>query len=692
MSFTGGIVANRPVYQPQDVVRVKGDTQHSSGQVVLADDTYRRALVHWADPEQASAPSQWHDYVDLEKIVNADPQAGSLDPPLAVGLSEAQERRRRRAKGEDVIGFSQIPMYGSHPTISGQPGGQPVGGPNDTMGQRPQQPPNLRAAVPGDAQFLTQQMCASCQHWDPGVDTAALLPTVDGNSDIGMIPGACGLYRVETGAEQVCDSWTGRAGYGLAVVWEESPAMMLDESGTSVRFRKAALKTGVVAAATPDSSGRMVERPLEFVDGRSVRNADGTFAKIGLDDIIDSIRDPAFEKITVPKSHRDLVDENTGYVVGFQKLDDPTRPGEKILELTQEIRDGGIAQKLKDKTIFGSSVGLIFDYVRKTDLKRFPVALKHNALTNVPWLRGLGEHALALSEGADNASLLEVGGIQVHGLPVVHDAGMRWDGIQLADVTEDDRRDMAKSGIALPDGSYPIPNKSFLSKAVQAYGRARDKAAAKRHIIKRARALNATSSLPEGWLGGVSASDDVDTTEGGDRMAGEATATPGVSPEVALQLSEAQSVLKQQQAEIDRLHAQAHRRSVDETVAAWGQTPLKNMPGFLKKARNIMLSDDGGPALVMNLSEEDGGTKELTATEIVTDLVGAMFDEEGKLQLSEQASTISPEHAAETRPPAHGVNLGEELDNSPEAVKQRATEAAAELGLPAGKIPSGGES
>jgi len=62
-----------------------------------------------------------------------------------------------------------------------------------------------------------------------------------------------------------------------------------------------------------------------------------------------------------------------------------------------------------------------------------------------------------------------------------------------------EREQLAKSGQALPDGSYPIVTKQDLRNAIQAYGRASNKARAKRHIIKRARALGATSMLPDDW-------------------------------------------------------------------------------------------------------------------------------------------------------------------------------------------------
>lgn len=63
-----------------------------------------------------------------------------------------------------------------------------------------------------------------------------------------------------------------------------------------------------------------------------------------------------------------------------------------------------------------------------------------------------------------------------------------------------ERKTAASSGKAMGDGSFPIKSKQDLLNAITAYGRAKDKARAKAHIIKRARALGLTSLLPNGWL------------------------------------------------------------------------------------------------------------------------------------------------------------------------------------------------
>lgn len=61
------------------------------------------------------------------------------------------------------------------------------------------------------------------------------------------------------------------------------------------------------------------------------------------------------------------------------------------------------------------------------------------------------------------------------------------------------RRRMAAEGQAMPDGSFPIANETDLRNAIQSVGRAGNYEAARRHIIRRARALGLTDILPEEW-------------------------------------------------------------------------------------------------------------------------------------------------------------------------------------------------
>ena len=83
--------------------------------------------------------------------------------------------------------------------------------------------------------------------------------------------------------------------------------------------------------------------------------------------------------------------------------------------------------------------------------------------------------------------------------------------------TDEQREQMAETGMALPDGSYPIKDEADLRNAIQAYGRAKDKEAAKRHIMKRARDLGKEDLIPENWMGKSDIADALaskDTVEG----------------------------------------------------------------------------------------------------------------------------------------------------------------------------------
>ena len=62
-----------------------------------------------------------------------------------------------------------------------------------------------------------------------------------------------------------------------------------------------------------------------------------------------------------------------------------------------------------------------------------------------------------------------------------------------------ERKALAKRGQAMPDGSFPIKTQQDLKNAIRLHGHAKDKEAAKAHIVKRAKALGLTDALPDDW-------------------------------------------------------------------------------------------------------------------------------------------------------------------------------------------------
>lgn len=61
--------------------------------------------------------------------------------------------------------------------------------------------------------------------------------------------------------------------------------------------------------------------------------------------------------------------------------------------------------------------------------------------------------------------------------------------LQARDFSKKQRTKLSKSGDALPGGGFPIVNKGDLGNAERAIGRAKNPAATKAHIRKRAKAL-----------------------------------------------------------------------------------------------------------------------------------------------------------------------------------------------------------
>ena len=73
-----------------------------------------------------------------------------------------------------------------------------------------------------------------------------------------------------------------------------------------------------------------------------------------------------------------------------------------------------------------------------------------------------------------------------------------WDFLN-REFSQEERERLAKSGEAMPDGSFPIVTREDLENAIQAIGRASDPEAAKRHTKKRARALGLEELIPDTW-------------------------------------------------------------------------------------------------------------------------------------------------------------------------------------------------
>src|SRR5690606_25969324 len=76
----------------------------------------------------------------------------------------------------------------------------------------------------------------------------------------------------------------------------------------------------------------------------------------------------------------------------------PGSDGVHYLMAGHRFTENDIERKVLNGRIANTSVGLEFDYVRKEDGKRFPVVLRHVALTNRPWINRLTPFGVNASE------------------------------------------------------------------------------------------------------------------------------------------------------------------------------------------------------------------------------------------------------------------------------------------------------
>jgi len=161
---------------------------------------------------------------------------------------------------------------------------------------------------------------------------------------------------------------------------DDGPAMVVNERGW---VRKVILRTGEWVVPPPGGA-----EPLQLTLGH-------------LQMIKDAFDQGAFERVSVPVGHGNEIDDtawvtehNTGYVRALGIEPHATMPGEWQLASWIQFTDKAIEAKIKEGSIWNVSVLVLPGVERPRDGKLFPLALKHLALTNYPWMDGLGGFSL----------------------------------------------------------------------------------------------------------------------------------------------------------------------------------------------------------------------------------------------------------------------------------------------------------
>lgn len=240
------------------------------------------------------------------------------------------------------------------------------------------------------------------------------------------------------------------------------------------------------------------------------------------------------------------------------------------------------------------------------------------------------------------------------------DDDMDEDDMKKAELDTEHRRQLARRGHALPDGSFPIRNKSDLSNAISAYGRAGNKPRAKAWIIRRARALGATGMLPDKWK--VSKSDDIQADEvvndeGGTveiqvpvrkedgtwDLSGVPSDSRPFFEEVIQKADETQRELKETREQLQKADDALLTREMVEKAASFSHVaPSDELAPILKEARLSMDEESFGKLEALLSAAEERITK------------GSLFQEMGRASYSG-----SPEKASDAY--AEAVQKADEL-------------------------------
>lgn len=416
--------------------------------------------------------------------------------------------------------------------------------------------------------------------------------------------------------------------------------------------------------------------------------------EIGLQDLIDSFEAGAVDHVTVPLSHQDRPEENTGYV---KKLRIQERDGVSYLQAGIEFTEPEIKEKVERRSIANVSSGIIFNYIKKDIGKKFKQVLGHVALTNKPWINGMQPFGVNASE--------EFSGEDVYPIEL---ADVVWDnsksfnwlrnGVQKA-LTGNGFNDyyvvdigQSKALVSTFDGdtenTFVVP---FQVRSGEVRIPAQEKwVAASKEWVKMSQELtkdfdNDTSSLSEeaperGANVSHNGGNKVDKDNEEKREAG-APSDPAPAVELSEEVREAlkeelRAEFAEQAEEVvaenQALRKKLHELEVEKKVNEFKSLGLSEHPGVLKEVRNLMLADDGKPAL--NLSEEVDGevkTVSLSATEIVDRIINALPKKGDKVLLGEQVLESEDTDRPETE-------LSEDFDKSP--VSDRANALAEAVG------------
>jgi hypothetical protein len=432
--------------------------------------------------------------------------------------------------------------------------------------------------------------------------------------------GVCDAYDAQVEASMVCDSHQteeetrGDGDQGNGVGMSEmycSEGSVKEEDGL---IWKTVLKTGKWKYR-PDPRQQPIPIPINVIKGKSTNPRH----IIGLEDVVEAWDKKAIEHVTIPLTHADRTDENTGWVKQLKIDSDPDRDGHFVLKAGFEFTEPNIKQKILNGSIANTSVGLYYDYIRKDDGVKFPIALAHVALTNRPWINGMRPFGLSEEDA------------EIKSFEFAEDMSN--------EATSQTTEVKLEGGLPTTTGTYLVPV-TFFSTSTGAETNV-TYSFAPRDQWKQEKVEEEVPQKPN------RNGDSMKTIPGleGLELSEEAAARVAAALEEAA--TQAQAERDAAKAEADRLAAEnlalseeKRERRVESRVNELKEMGFASQPGFLKTVRDILLADDGSNKLELS---EDNKKEDLSFTDVVNKLIDALPKKDGKVDFSEQAENLGVE-------------------------------------------------
>jgi hypothetical protein len=159
---------------------------------------------------------------------------------------------------------------------------------------------------------------------------------------------------------------------------------------------KVVLRTGTWKLR-PGPGGQKLDAPLKIYRDKAPKG------HLSLAALKKNFDDGAKENVTIPVVHADGTTSDSGFVRRLVIQDvageDGSKSKESLLWAEMDITDSEIRRKVDEKSLVGVSGGVLFDYERTEDAKKYDQILSHVMVTNSPWINGTGGFTDKLPEG-----------------------------------------------------------------------------------------------------------------------------------------------------------------------------------------------------------------------------------------------------------------------------------------------------